>query len=53
MTWEALSEVGRQCYDDFVAVAAAQLEIVNINVQGILTTAAKLKTTWSNSPTGS
>ncbi|HEU5216818.1 MAG TPA: helix-turn-helix transcriptional regulator [Gaiellaceae bacterium] len=38
MTWESLGEADQQRYQGFVEIAAAQLTIVTINVQGLLTT---------------
>ena len=38
MTWESLGQADRQHYQSFVDVAAAQLTIVTINVQGVMTT---------------
>lgn len=38
MTWESLGQAERQRYESFIDIAAAQLTIVTINVQGILTT---------------
>lgn len=37
-TWEALGPPGQQHFEDFVEIAAAQVAIVTINVQGLLTT---------------
>ncbi len=38
MTWDSLGQADQQRYQSFVDVAAAQLTIVTINVQGVLTT---------------
>ena len=38
MTWESLSQAERQRYQNFIDIAAAQLTIVTINLQGVLTT---------------
>lgn len=38
MTWEALGPEGQRRYAEFVEIAAAQVAIVTINVQGLLTT---------------
>lgn len=37
-TWEALGPEGQRRYAEFVEIAAAQVAIVTINVQGLLTT---------------
>lgn len=36
-SWAGLGEAGRRRFDGFVAVAAAQVEVVTIDVQGLLT----------------
>ena len=38
MTWESLGEADQQRYQSFVDIAAAQITLVTINVQGLLTT---------------
>ena len=38
MTWDSLGEAVQRRYQDFIEIAAAQLAIVTINVQGLLTT---------------
>ena len=38
MTWGSLGQAEQRRYQDFVDIAAAQLAIVTINVQGLLTT---------------
>ena len=38
MTWDSLGQADQQRYQDFIDIAAAQLTIVTINVQGLLTT---------------
>jgi hypothetical protein len=38
VTWESLGEADQERYQGFVDIAAAQLTIVTINVQGLLTT---------------
>lgn len=38
MTWDSLGQAEQQRYQSFIDIAAAQLTIVTINVQGILTT---------------
>jgi len=38
MSWESLGHEAQQRYESFVDIAAAQLTIVTINVQGVLTT---------------
>jgi len=38
MAWGSLVPADQQRYQDFIAIAAAQLTIVTINVQGVLTT---------------
>lgn len=37
ITWDSLNSADQQRYEDFVEIAAAQLAIVTINVQGLLT----------------
>ena len=37
-TWDSLGQDGQRRYQDFIDIAAAQLAIVTINAQGILTT---------------
>ena len=36
--WDSLGQAEQQRYQDFIDIAAAQLTIVTINVQGLLTT---------------
>lgn len=38
LTWETLGEAEQQRYQSFIKIAGAQLTLVTINVQGILTT---------------
>lgn len=38
LTWQSMSHAHRQRYHSFIEVAAAQLTIVTLNVQGLLTT---------------
>lgn len=38
MTWDSLDQDDQRRYQDFIDIAAAQLTVVTINVQGLLTT---------------
>ena len=38
MTWDSLGEDDQQRYHRFIDIAAVQLTVVTINVQGVLTT---------------